>query len=435
MNKLAYLKKALLSQSVLKHDWVFSAFTLSITEKPAEPYDWFIHRSEMGYEVFDGDTRQWVRLEGADPKQPLFGITEKVDVDPSWAINLQYSGPISITNLVGNRYLFTEAFGSRIPCPTGKFKISSFESNSVAPKLASIPKAGEQRDPSKIYVDEYLKFCDGVQSLKCFAVIFTYSATKKNLTAPKGMKEFRKALNKEYEGRLDDPLVLAEYEAKLKAFDKEWLKDDPSYGGFAAPGRYMDVTRKKLYGSFGADPLRFRDDVPNTVVPTSLSDGWPKDPKQFASMLNSLRIGSYSRGAETVKGGVSAKILIRAGNNYKLVEQDCGSKFGVTRYYDETLVNSLAGVYPVGSNEPIKKEEVGQYLGKVLTTRSPFTCKSHIEGESICRKCAGELLWPYQKGMIIPLTEISSILLYASMKAMHGKVLMTAEIDLERHFS
>jgi hypothetical protein len=49
--------------------------------------------------------------------------------------------------------------------------------------------------------------------------------------------------------------------------------------------------------------------------------------------------------------------------------------------------------------------------------------------------CAGERLFRFKDGLAIAVMEISSIILAASMAAMHGKVLSTARIDLKRHFS
>ena len=70
----------------------------------------------------------------------------------------------------------------------------------------------------------------------------------------------------------------------------------------------------------GAEGGNFTDKVTITPVINSLQEGWPTDPVEFTAMMNGLRYASFSRGSETVKGGVSAKYLLRAGNNFKIVD-------------------------------------------------------------------------------------------------------------------
>jgi hypothetical protein len=44
-------------------------------------------------------------------------------------------------------------------------------------------------------------------------------------------------------------------------------------------------------------------------------------------------------------------------------------------------------------------------------------------------------MYRYKDGMALPLKEIAGILLNTSMKAMHGKVLSLAKVDIYRHAS
>ena len=74
------------------------------------------------------------------------------------------------------------------------------------------------------------------------------------------------------------------------------------------------------------------------------------------------------------------------------------------------------------------EQQAGNYLGKVVTVRSPMFCKK--EGDTLCKVCTGEKLGRYETGLTIPLTEISSILLAASMAKMHTSGLSSAEMDL-----
>jgi hypothetical protein len=147
-----------------------------------------------------------------------------------------------------------------------------------------------------------------------------------------------------------------------------------------------------------------------------------------------MRIGSFARGAETVKGGVAAKHLARAGSDYSVKDEDCAVPYGVVRYYNNSNIKSLLGAYVIGPGaKPVLVDEsnMSTYMDKVVQTRSPAFCRT--KGDYVCRVCAGEKLFMTKDGMTIPMMEISSIMLAASMSAMHGKVLSVAQIDIERH--
>jgi len=435
MNKYEYYKLVLNSETIYIHDWVFSAFAVSQMDEPKTPYPYQLMCRDWGYEYWDAEKASYVKIEDAKANEPLLVVTDKIKVDSTWASNISKPVELSVGNLLGNKYLIEYAFGSKIECPVGPITIDGYIENNVARRLRDTPKQGEARLNDFIYVDEYNKFGSALQSIKCFDSLFSYAATPKNIVAPPGIDSFKASLNKEFKDRnLDDPLTLSEYEGKLKDFDKEYMKDDPSYGKFTS-GKTMAMHRKKMFLIVGAEQLKFDDSKNSKAVTNSLREGWPTDPEQFVAMLNSARIGSYARGAETVKGGVSAKFLVRACNNYTIKDNDCGSKLGITRLYDEEFINRLVDVYVINGNktELVTENTKGQYLGKTLTTRSPFFCKE--KGDSICRVCSGERLFRFSDGLAIAVMEISAILLAASMAAMHGKVLSTARINLKRHFS
>lgn len=440
MNKVEYLKLAITDPDnvAYRHDWMFSVLAVTRMEKSDKPYKFQLFCTSNGYEYFTPEGTYEV-IDGIAskgmPTEALFTIFEKIPVDNSWTSNIASPCEISIGNIIGNKILIHYPFGNKIPCPTGPITIDEIEKK-VGAKLKDTPSIGESRSEEFFYVDELLKFNEALQTLKSLASLISYAATPKNLVAPTGIDAFKATLNKEFAGRdMDDPLTFAEYENRLKDFDKEYMKDDPTMGKFTA-GRAMGISRKKMFLTVGADQLKFNDAKRTVAVMNSLREGWPTKPREFVAMCNSARVGSYARGAETVNGGVAAKILSRAGSNYTLVDTDCKSSIGVTRLYGKNNINKLIGVSVItgsGKTELVLEDQKGKYLGAYTTTRSPFGCK--LKGENICRVCIGEKLFRFKNGASIFLMETSSIILAASMAAMHGKILSTAEIDLERHFS
>ena len=126
---------------------------------------------------------------------------------------------------------------------------------------------------------------------------------------------------------------IAELEDDLKAFDKEWLKDDPSLG-ISLSGKILDNSRKKRYLSFGnEDGITHKEDA--VFVETSLLEGYPKDKEKLAVMFNSVRAASYSRGKETQTSGVISDKLVRGLIGFTVKTNDCktikGKSFSVTK--------------------------------------------------------------------------------------------------------
>ena len=241
-------------------------------------------------------------------------------------------------------------------------------------------------------------------------------------------------MDEKYKGKLGDPIELTKYEKELSDFDHDFVKDDPGYGTFLK-GKVMDTARKKMYLNIGSE-MSFGNNLKVEPVLSSLNDGWPTDSKSFTNMMNGSRAGSYSRGAETVKGGVSAKYLLRAANNFHIQDTDCGTKLGFERIFTEANVNQLVGRYLIDGNKLIHIENntiASNYLNKSVILRSPMRCK--LDGDNICKICAGDNLNKYPTGVTIPLTEISSIILTASLKLMHTNALKTARMDIKKVFS
>lgn len=430
MKRFDYLKLCVLNKVTYYTDWWFGVFCLSKTDHTEPKYDYEPFLFDWGYGFYDPTTKELVRIEDASAKEPLFNHTERITIDQSWATNLkQPKAEVSIGNIVGNSLCLEYAFGNKFPMPLGPISIRDIEEIIVA-SLADTPGPNEVRKDNLYYVDEYINFCDSIQTLKIFASIFSVSATTKNIAPPTGADAFKKELDKKYGDTIADPIVLAKYEAELKNFDAEYLKDDPSYKKLMS-GKITNIARKKLHLTMGQESLRFDDSKLSPTISTSLSEGWPDpndQPEKYTAMMNSMRIGSFARGAETVKGGVSAKNMAI---DYLVTDSDCGVGFGVSRVYTKENIHLLRNTYVVG-NKPtlVTKETEGQYLGKVVEKRSPYYCKQ--QGDAICRVCAGELLFNFKNGMAIPLMDMSAIILAASMAAMHGKVLSVAEIDIGR---
>lgn len=438
MKKLEFLKLAIQNKCYQKRAWMMAAFAL-VKEAPDEylkkPYIGRLVQDLTSVRFYTGNSESPLEvIEDAKPGQPLFNFRERLTIDASFGIDVPQPVETSLGTLIVNCILLNDVFGSRIPYMTGKLSIDAMETV-IASKLRDTPLPGEPRDPQFVYVDEYIKFVDNVQYVCGFSQLCVYSATQKNMVTAPGFKEFKAKLNEKYKGKLNDPVILTQYEKELADYDEAWVKDDPT-NGILMSGRVKANARRKMFLSVGSGMNIFTDSLEVKPVTTSLEDGWPTDPELFAAMLSSARSGSFSRGSETQKGGVSAKVLLRATSNFKIEGEDCGSSVGILRSFNKKTIDQLVGrtvKTSSGWKLVATAEDAGSLLDKPLFVRSPMYC--HSQGDVICKVCAGNKLAENPNGISTPITEVSAIILATAMKAMHGKVLSTAHLDIETAFS
>lgn len=432
MKRLDYLKLVLNEDIVKTKSWVVSAFAIVKDNKNKELKHFELIRESWGVSFINSKGEK-ERIDDSKPNEALFLFKEKIKVDSSWAINIKEPLVTSIGNVLFNQFCILPCFEDKIDFLTQRISVDRIE-ELIASKLRDTPKKDEERSKNYFYVDEYNKFCDSLKFIDTLSQLCTWAATPKNITPPKGIDEFKAKLNIEYEGQLNNATKLAEYEQKLKDFDAAWLSDDPSNDTFITK-KMRENSRKQLFLTMGAE-TGFEDNVAYTPIRNSLNEGWSTDPKEFTAMMNSLRSGSFSRGAETVKGGVAAKVLLRAANSYRIIDTDCGTKLGISRRYSDDNISYLIGRKIFQGNNTVvidNIEEAKKLIGKDLIVRSPMYCKS--QDETICINCASNALSQYKTGITIPLTEISAIILATSMAKMHSSVLSLAKLNIDEAFT
>ena len=434
MKKIDYLKYAISKGCFKKKAWMFSAFAVCADNPNAPKYPGALFKQPWGLSFVD-DAGELVKIDDSDPKSPLFSFADRLTIDNTWAANCKQPVETSIGTLLYNHIALIHCFGTKIDYMVGSVTVKATEAI-IAPRLKDDPKPGDTPDPSAIYVKEYIEYGRSLEYLKTLMLLCSYSSTPKGIIRPTGIDEFKKQLDKKYEGKLRDPVFMAAYEKELIAFDAEFLKDDPSFGKFTS-GKITNTARKKLFLTIGAENS-FKEGTSVVPITNSLVQGWPtEDDEQYVSMINGTRIGSYARGAETVNGGVAAKYLLRAANNFIIGEvQDCGSKLGISRTYNDKNKKDMVGrtVIEGAKQTKIEKDtDVSNYLGKALRMRSFQYCR--LEGDNICKVCAGDRLARYKTGVTIPLTEVSAIILATAMAKMHNSGLSTARLELDRILS
>lgn len=436
MQKLNYLKLAIASKAYRDKSWVFSLVS-QIHEGPEDylqnPFPYRLIQTISGFYFVDPEQdNKLTIIDNIKTGEPLFTFVESIAIDATWCINLKENIDTTLGRLLVNLLALVDVFNDKISYINTPITVEFIESI-IAKKLKDTPSADTARDINYIYVDEYTKFIDRLQFLATLAPLCVWSATKKNIVAPVGITAYRDELAKEYGDKLKDPAYLAEFEDKLRKFDTDYLADDPTNGKFLS-GDMKNIRRKKLFLTSGAE-MGFKITSKVSPVIPSLSDGWGHDQKDFVSSMNGLRAGSYARGTETVKGGVTAKVLLRSLGSFKILDNDCGSTLGLKRTFTKDTISKTVGRYLITGNKStvIDDDTANTLIDKEINLRSALYCRS--EGETFCRFCVGDKIALNPEGLSLAVTDVSNVILYSFMKLMHGKRLSTAHYDFNMTLS
>lgn len=429
MTKLELFIKACQARSYRHRSWLVTAF--SVAESPTDPaYEYPIYRTPTGvYTVINGTNHP---IEEADPSEPLYRFLDKIQVTPDWCPNATQPIESTYGTALVNLIALVECFGKIIPYQSGRLSVPAIE-NLIADLLTDDPEDGIKQ-PGVLYVQDYIRFVDAMMFLTGLTQLCVQPGTAKVITLAPGIKEYKAQLLAEYGDRIHDPVALVEIEEKLQAYDNAYLADDPSNGIFMS-GKVKNIGRKKMHLMLGEE-MGFGDTLVTNPVTNSLADGWPKDIKQQTAMLNAIRFGSYSRGKETQKGGTTLKVFLRAGNNFQVLPDPCETKHGIRRILTHSMVKRLIGRYYQKGSQWIKiesPEQLQDMVGHSIVLRSPMYCL--LPSDRICSACVGERLSLHPKGLATSLTEVSSMILLASMKMMHGVKMETTQLDLSDVFS
>lgn len=415
MTNIDYFRSVLNTETIETNKWFFSTFSLN----PGENDYLYIDKNKYIVKLLEGDTE----IENVTTERPLLMFKDPITLTSEDLINVKGTVETTVGRTIFNRLALVRNFGDKIGFINDKVNVGKIESE-IAKRMFNT---------DIITVPEYLNFTKACGFMEALSRLTTVSATYKNMLPPDGIEEYKKALLKEFEEKygkkwIEDRIKIVEFEKKLKAYDSEWMKGDPTDGNLTS-GKVKENARTKMFLTFGAE-LGFDNSTSKPIlVGNSLSQGYPRDKKQLAQMNNTTRSASFARGKETQQGGAVAKVLLRAIGAVSVNKGDCGSKIGKLIRVSENIVKSLNGRYIIenGVSKPIK--DFSPYIGKEIYIRSPMFCKSDLT-TSICSVCAGEVLSEHKDSIPLMVNNISAAILGASMAAMHNAVIKTTTFDI-----
>lgn len=438
MRPLEFFKKACLNRRYKEKAWVFSVFgcTRTTSQQLLNGRYLDVHRIDgQPFWVDENGEHQEFTDWNEPPNTPLLSFKDKVELQVGDIPNLV--GPVTTTvgNLFINWYTLVHALGNKIPFQTGEITVKSvltqirplFQSDLLHPD-GSINY--EAQDPKMIYAHEYVRFIQCMTATAGFVEVSVPSATPYTArTSPEAIA-LRDKLLKEHEHELNDPTVIAEIEKQLIAKDKEWIDQDPDKG-FYVKGKSFNIVRKKLF-LLGGIEASFKGDGTYTLVKNSLMEG--PTIESLPALINTLRSGSYSRGALTALGGEAVKFFQRVLQNSRVVAGDCGVTYGIPYAITKNNHKNFQGRHHVVNGETVAiGDNTEALVGKVIELRSPQVCA--LEHTDYCSVCMGDRVAESPTGLSAMGSNMGSIFMYAMMSAVHGTALLVKEYNVKMHIS
>lgn len=427
MNKYDFFIQAMKAKAHYDRAWVIQAFTIVLSEVEEKP--WAIRQKRERVEAFlpVGESHEWVTIEGIK----------------GWEIPYIYhdlSGPVKagdVENLkkdlvqctwgelfVNSRVLVYSA-GDVIPFIEGTLMPGKALEPFIVANLTSNPKPGEVWEPGKFYVTNLMRLGKAIGDL-CGFELFIPSIGVKALQAPPNNAELKKKLLEQYKDSLDDPVSQTKIEDELVENYRDYYKGDPSEGLFFKD-KTVTTALKRMFLIHGPE-AGFSQGGRATLITSSLDEGLNLD--YFPDMVNSLRSGSFSRGALTALAGTDVDLTGRIFQNAQITKDFCETTSTVTE-----VVNSRHYLrwIKVG-NERVQLDEalLKEHLGKTVEMYDPAYCHAGTDDGSndVCAICIGGKMALYPTSLGANAQERLAFMMSAMMATAHAKKLKTTPLQL-----
>lgn len=429
MLKRDVFSQAMKSRLYEKLAWLIGAFSIVSDDADkweSEKYSWRIVQLPSGnYVVHPNDGL--VLIEDAPVGQPPFDFNDEVAITPEDIPTCAQALTTTYGNWFVNWLLLYMPFGNKIAYMEGDITPGRIESI-LLKKFRSNAAAGEKELADAFYVHEYLTYVDALYFLTGLTQLCVWAATRKTLLPAPGIQEYKEKLLEENKDTLNELATIAKIDKALTEYDTAYLQGDPGKVFLDGDKKAIPIVRKKLYGMAGAETGLSESSVYGVLIKKALSEGWEID--KFPIMNDTLRGGSFNRGAQTQLGGVSVKWLYRASANMNITVDDCGSKMGIRFDVTEANKSKLVGfTLTDGKKNTVVADEAmaGSYLGQRVRVRSPMYCQLPLT--DYCKTCVGPRLAVNPDGLSVTVADYGSALLNIFLKLMHGKKLATARMD------
>lgn len=429
ITKKDYLKRCVVGLDVIKDKaWYYSAFTLPVLKETSiegrRELELLTTPTGLHTLLLNEGTLELAKIVDATKNEPLYKWKDEIEIDPTWLPNVSSKLVTNLGRLFINAIVLVSNVGGTIPyLNKPKFKVSNLEKH-ITDRTVDLPEAPKGYITVKQMVD-----CINAISFFSFIATFTnVAATPKSVSKAPGADEYRNNLLAKYGDTIKDPVVLTEYLDELAKFDENYLKGDPFYE--AMYNKKVRASRSKTYYTYGQG-LDFVSNA-NNLMKSSLAEGINSEPVELSKMFNDIRYASFSRGSNTALAGYTYKILQRALTSISISNVPCTTKKGLIKEIAVNEGKSLVGRSIKRNDRWVtisNVEEATTLEGKVIELRSTMYCTS--PGNTVCYACMSEHYKNQEFAVTNISANLSSVLLTAFLKLMHGIVTTSNEIELK----
>lgn len=423
MRKYDYFIGSLKAQAHYSREWMLRAMSVVIDDVKARDPKWLLRHTAEEVQVYVPNEQGWgwEALEGAKPYDIPFiyhdetGPIKSGDLDN---LNRDIENG-TWGDLIFNSRVLVYAAGSLIDYQEGPIDLGSIEQIFVK-RMVDDPKGDDV--PGQLYVKHWLRFGKAIGDLAGYEM-FVPSVTEKALQSPANNAALRDELFEQYKNQLDDPVVQSKIQDKLVANYKDTIKGDPSEG-FLYKKKSLNTALKRMFLIHGPE-AGFSEGGRATLIKNSLEEGL--DTTKYPDMVNSLRAGSFFRGALTAVAGEDVDLMGRIFQNAKIVPGFCGTK----NTYDVVIDKRRIGRTLLDDGNPvlITADNLAKYDGQTYGIfAAPFCVTSHGD---VCSVCMGKTVSEYPDSLGSMVSEMPSTMMAVMMGSAHAKELKTTPLDVE----
>lgn len=427
IDKFQFLYHCIEKDMYQQMSWMQQAFSITrqnpYWEEPLHPYKL--------------QDKWWVKMEkGAEPilitgdystdRGLLYHKFDKISIPAGAVKGVTADMDTTLGRLVFYCITRLYPFDGKLPFLNKKHDNKTTEME-IAKLLTDDVDPGDEEEPSKVYVREYLKFTEAAgMYLASTTQLFTPAATKKTLTVNPAIRKRRDELIELNHGKLTDPAVIAGMKRELLQMDKDDLKDDPG-ADYLIGYKSFNIIRMKTLIMHGEENA-FGDGTQVTFIPTSIDEGMNLD--YFPDYVNSGREGSFNRGYQTMLGGEAFSFLSRIFQNTAITEEDCGRRVGRRIFIPVSTAKEYVGYFVITDDKRLietTEENIGQFAGKKVTLRSAMYCGTG--GGNYCATCMGRSNARFPKALGTMGADFGSLILLMFMGKAHATELKTYRYD------
>lgn len=429
-----------LNQGLYKHiEWINDAFAV------VEHIDGMTHTAGYSPKLLRKGNTLTTEIEGEvvtfelENLRPLVSFWDPLELAPGELPTVVEGVTTTYGEALYNMYVLYNAFGTQFPYQAGRLTDGRLE-DLIAPHVKDDPEEPYETNPSlrpkgEIYATDLKRFFDSQSALTATNRLTVPSMSDKALTVNPAIiakrDEELARLKAQGEISTEDAIRL---ENELSAMDKEDFKGDESEGFYINPGKSFGNTRKKSHVMMGLE-TDFNDPSKQTLIEHSLQEGLQVE--HWAEYNNSARSGSFSRGALTALAGQSAKEAMRATQDLKITDHDCGTTETIPFFVNRQHIKDklLVGRYHVvgAKLKVITLDDFKQMEGQTLKLRDPQRCK--MGPVFFCELCCGQALSATPTAVGAEITEVNNVFMNTMMKAMHNAGLQLAHFDPNLYIS